>query len=119
MQIIDKEALDDFIQGDHELLGDLASMFTQYLPDMQARMCLAITDRDASALRESAHQMKARLGYFQAASLQEIAAQLEKQAQAGELDAASQTLRRLLDGCQRLLGELRVYTGLSLNTCDE
>ncbi len=119
MKIIDKRALDEFFQGDAELLADLATIFTQHLPDMDARMRVAIADRDAEALHEVAHQLKSRLGYFAAAKLQSIAREMEACGRDGRIDDGAELLEPMLSGCRDLLVELSDHTGLSLVVAEE
>ena len=111
---IDKTSLDQFVEGDDELLAELASAFVKYLPDMEARLRFAVGDSDPSALQEAAHQIKSRLGYFFAASLQEAAYQLETCGRQCEMQNSADLLNDLLQGIHEMLDELRQFTKLQL-----
>lgn len=119
MAVIDQVALSEFYRGDEEMLADVATMFVQFLPDMESRLRLAVEDGDANSLREVAHQMKSRLGYFCASELQQTAAELENCGRENELDSAGDLLSGLLTGVHQLLSELRGFTRLSLQVCDD
>lgn len=118
MKLIDKAELDKLLQGDESLLADLAIMFAQYFPDTRSRMRLAIADRDPTALQESAHQLKSRLAYFGATTLNAIAAELEVRGRDNDLQGVEPELDTLLFGCCDLMVELNELTGLSLSISD-
>jgi HPt (histidine-containing phosphotransfer) domain-containing protein len=115
MSLIKIEALAQFIQGDEELLADLSTLFVQYYPDIAARLNLAIDNGDGESLRETAHQLKSRLGYFQAPVLVDCACRLETCGKTGDLDEADAILKSLFDGIRQLVSELRELTHLSLS----
>ena len=102
MSLIKLEALERFIQGDEELLADLSTLFVQYYPDIEARLNLAIDNGDGESLRETAHQLKSRLGYFQAPVLVDCACRLETCGKTGDLDDADAILKTLFDGIRQL-----------------
>ena len=91
MQLIDKDALDDFIQGDEELLADLATMFTQHLPDMEARLRVAIDDGDAPRCVSRLTNSRVVLGYFSAPGCKALAAELEERGRDDDLTGTSDT----------------------------
>ena len=115
MSLIKLEALERFIQGDEELLADLSTLFVQYYPDIEARLNLAIDNGDGESLRETAHQLKSRLGYFQAPVLVDCACRLETCGKTGDLDDADAILKTLFDGIRQLVSELRELTHLPLS----
>jgi len=120
MAHIDQHALAAFIQHDDELLGELAIMFVQSLPDSEARLRYAVDHRDASVLRETVHQLKSRLAYFSAESLQQQALHLEQCGRGNQLDEARPLVEQLLIGIEEMLCELRLLTRLPLQySCDD
>lgn len=112
--LIDQDELNNVIQGDEALLAELATMFAQYMPDMQSRLRLAVADHDVSALQENAHQLKSRLAYFGATTLREAAGDLESSESASSIHEIGGRVEQLLVGCRDLIGELNNLTGLSL-----
>jgi HPt (histidine-containing phosphotransfer) domain-containing protein len=114
MPLIEIDALQQFMQGDEELLADLSTLFVQYYPDMAARLKLAIENRDCQLLRETAHQLKSRLGYFQTPVLVDFACRLEHYAKTGRFDDANASLEALFVGVRQLVDELRDLTQLPL-----
>jgi len=119
MSHINHAALEKFFEGDAELLGDLANMFAQSWNDCKVRITLAIDGRDASGLCELAHQLRGRLGYFSANSLQELAQELENRGKCNRLEDIRPLVNQLLDGIEGLMGELRELTKLPLNYGDD
>lgn len=119
MPIIDPNALNNVTQGDDELLADLATMFVQFLPDMEARLRLAVESDDADTLRETAHQLRGRAGYFAAGSVVDLASKLEHNGRRGELKKAGELLDDLLVQVNEMVEELRSYTKLSLEIAEE
>lgn len=119
MPIIDQTALELVIQDDHEMLADLASMFVDCLPDMKARLRMSVFDNDAIELRENAHQLKNRLGYFGALSLQQLACELEECGRDNQLEGITELLNNLFSGVESMLSELRHQTHLSLEVAED
>ncbi len=115
MTLIDQEILDGILQGDDELLADLATIFAQHMPDIETRINVAFADGDASGVYENAHQLKSRLGYFGATSLQAIALELETMSRENQLQSCEASIQQLLVGCRDLILELNQLTGLSLS----
>lgn len=114
MPQINQIALNNFIQDDTEMLGDLASIFAQALGDSTARLNLAVDNRDASVLRETAHQLKSRLGYFSAAGLRELAQLVEMKGKQNQLNDVRPIVAELLAGIDEMMDELRELTGMPL-----
>ncbi|WP_372894404.1 Hpt domain-containing protein [Stieleria sp.] len=119
MPLIDSIALDTMIAGDEELLADLATMFVQFLPDLEARLRLAIETQAASEVETIFHQLRSRVSYFGATSLQQMAKQVETQAQSGNLTDIEPSCDQMLRGIDELLVELRVLTRLPLEKSTE
>jgi HPt (histidine-containing phosphotransfer) domain-containing protein len=115
---INVDALRRFTAGDEDLLADLSTLFVQYYPDMTARLRLAIDSHDGSGLREASHQLKSRLGYFQASLLVEYASRLEEFGKLNQFQEANDLLQLLFQGIEEMLDELRDMTKLPLSIHD-
>ena len=110
MPMIDEKALREFYQGDEALLSDIADIFVENLPRSTNRLRAAIVNQDAGELREIAHQFKSGLGYFFAADLNRIAAELEGRGKDRLLQGCEELTEELFCGLHHLLGELSCYT---------
>ena len=119
MPHIDAASLKQFILGDDVLLADLATIFVQSLPDCKARLRFSVQGHDAMMLREAAHQLASRLGYFQAEGLRELAKRLEQCGITNQLDGMRDAVDQLTQGLDELVGELRQLTQLPLRIPEE
>ena len=112
--LIDRDSIENFIDGDTEMLADLSVIFVRFLPGLMARMNLATNNGDSGMLREAAHELKGQLGYFFCQSLIEQVGQIEELAKAEQLDQADTRVDEVSHGVDRLLDELRTLTNLEL-----
>ncbi len=119
MALIDQTALDCIIDGDAELLADLAIIFVQMLPATDARLLLAIQSSNAKEVSLVAHQLYSRFGYFGAKSLQELARKIELAANQNDLTNIAEWRTEILAGIETLLNELRSMTRLPLEMNDD
>jgi two-component system sensor histidine kinase/response regulator len=83
------------VDGDRQLLGELATLFLQEYPQMLAEIREALASHDPKALQHSAHTLKGSVGNFGAQSASEAAFVLEKMGRQGDLSAAPGALTRL------------------------
>jgi signal transduction histidine kinase/DNA-binding response OmpR family regulator len=90
------------VEGDVELLKELATLFLNYLPDMLTELCAAITAGDAHAIEGSAHKLKGSLGNFAAHAAAEAAFKLEVLGRDGSLSQVEQAYAELEKEIQRL-----------------
>ncbi len=119
MPHINSESLKQFIQGDEVLLADLATMFVESLPDCKARLRFSVRGSDAVMLREAAHLLASRLGYFQADGLREQAKHLEQCGINGQISDARVLVDQLIKGLDELVSELRQLTQLPLRDSED
>ncbi|NND99655.1 MAG: Hpt domain-containing protein [Pirellulaceae bacterium] len=119
MPVIDPSALENMTGGDHELLADLATMFVQLLPDIEARLRIAIENRDTEEIGMVAHQLRSRVSYFGATDLQNRAKNIELMAKQGDFIEIAKSCQQMLTGIDDLLVELRTLTRLSLEKSDD
>jgi HPt (histidine-containing phosphotransfer) domain-containing protein len=76
------------VDGDRQLLGELATLFLQECPQMLAEVQEALASHDPKALQHSAHTLKGSVGNFGALSASEAAFVLERMGRQGDLSAA-------------------------------
>jgi PAS domain S-box-containing protein len=80
------------VDGDLDLLVELAEIFQQTIPDMMNACRQAVTMKDASALLKASHTVKGVAGNFCAAQATEAAACLEGIGHSGDWNRAQETL---------------------------
>lgn len=112
--LINREALAEFVQSDEDMLADLASIFADLMPECIGQMERAVANDDSITLREVAHQAKSRYAYFFCSPLVDIASELEQLASDNELDGTDDMLEQLRTGTIGLVEELASITGLPL-----
>ena len=112
--LIDRDSIENFTEGDPELLADLSVIFVRFLPTSLAQMNLAVENRDSHMLREAAHKLKSQLSYFFCETLVEQTSQLEELARTEQIQEASTRLQDVTKNIDRLLEELRALTNLEL-----
>jgi HPt (histidine-containing phosphotransfer) domain-containing protein len=117
--MIDQTALHSIVDGDLELLADLAIMFVQMLPDTDARLRLAVQRSNAKEVSMVIHQLYSRFGYFGAKPLQELARKIELLANENDFTSIPQRCTEMQAGIETLLNELRSITRLPLEKNDD
>jgi CheY-like chemotaxis protein/HPt (histidine-containing phosphotransfer) domain-containing protein len=91
------EALLDAFNNDVNLFEDVADMFIGDYPSMVVRIRDAIAVKDSAALGRTAHALKGMALNFQIDTVADTAMQLERLAERGRFDEASDLSRRLSD----------------------
>jgi HPt (histidine-containing phosphotransfer) domain-containing protein len=97
----------ELVEGDRELVEELANLFVQECPAALAEMRSAIEKKDAPLLERLAHTMKGSSANIGAAGTSQLAMVLESQARSGKLDEAREQFMLLDAELARLLLELR------------
>jgi two-component system sensor histidine kinase/response regulator len=100
--IIDEASLLERIDGDRDLLRELAALFLEDCPRRIAEMRAAIEQQDAKRLELAAHSMKGSTGNLSAIAAAAAAALLEIEARAGDWAHARHSLRLLEEEIHRL-----------------
>jgi len=106
--VLDLDALLASVDGDRELLDELAAAFIPEVPRWIAELRAALVRDDARAVFTVAHRVSGSVGYFRAASVRQRAADLEGLGREGRLDGAAALIDRLeadLVDLGRLLAE--------------
>ena len=114
MAIIDEPSLQKMIAGDELLLADLVTMFVQLLPDMKARLRLALEENHTGNIESIAHQLRSRVSYFGANSLVQKIKHLERTANGNQRWDNESLFGDVMHDVDQLLNELRQKTRLSL-----
>jgi two-component system sensor histidine kinase/response regulator len=90
------------MEGDVELLKEIAEMFLEESPVLMDRMRQAAADGDCKKLERAAHTIKGSVGNFAAKSAFEAAQMLEKIGREGDLGHAAEAFQRLEREIERL-----------------
>lgn len=106
--IVDVDDLLRNVDGDAELLDELAATFAAEAPGWITALRASIAGGDAQATCRVAHGLRGAVGYLRAGALQEIAGALESMGREARLDGAAETLGRLEAG----LAELSAFVSL-------
>jgi HPt (histidine-containing phosphotransfer) domain-containing protein len=83
------------LQGDRELLEEIAGVFREEAPKLLAQITEAVERDDAGALKLAAHTLKGALANFAATAAVEAARRLELMAKEGDLSLAGPALATL------------------------
>ncbi len=109
--LFDRAAVLDNLDGDRELLREIASIYVNsYIEDLN-RIAAAIAAGDAAKVFALTHTIKGSIGNFGAGEAVEVARTIERHAregQLGDIEASFQRLQALLD---QLAAELRPELG--------
>jgi HPt (histidine-containing phosphotransfer) domain-containing protein len=94
------------IDGDRDLLREVAGIFRRDCPQMLENIREAVTNRDARALEREAHKLKGSLGAFCAKPAFEAALRLEMLGSRGNLDSVAGAYQLLEAEIDRLAPDL-------------
>lgn len=86
MSTLDIERALHALEGNEELLKDLASMFVEDAPILLDQLKAALTDNDPIQARSAVHSLKGLISTFYASTSVEIAQRLEDYAAEGNLE---------------------------------
>jgi two-component system, sensor histidine kinase and response regulator len=90
------------VDGDEELLGELAKMLLDELPIQLTALRDAVARGDSKAIERTAHALKGAVGNFAARGSFDRARDLEMMGRVGDLAYASEALGGLEESLQRL-----------------
>ena len=106
----DLQAALERVEGDRELLSEMATLFLGEYPRFVHQLHQAIADNDAETLNYAAHTLKGSVGNFVDEEAAAAASLLEKMGRAGELTQAPAVLARLESALARLTPALAKLT---------
>jgi two-component system, sensor histidine kinase and response regulator len=98
------------VEGDRELVDELAHLFAEECPKAMDEIRSAIDQKDAGLLERGAHTMKGSSGNIGAVQTSELALALESLARSGNLEKAKEQFRLLEAEIARLLRELETLS---------
>ncbi|MFZ1947687.1 MAG: response regulator, partial [bacterium] len=90
------------LEGDVELLREIAAMFLEQCPSLVARVREAVAMKDSVQIERAAHTVKGSVGNFAAKAAFEAAQRLEKIGRDGSLDQAEAARAMLENELERL-----------------
>lgn len=108
--VIDEPALMDRLEGDRQLLKELADLYFEDEPVLLAQIERAIESGDAELLRRTSHTLKGSVSNFCAPLAQAAAYSLECAGRNGTLERAPELLVQLRAVLDRVRTDLRSLT---------
>ena len=105
--VFDARAMLENIGGDGDLYGELIRLFLDRRDAMIANIQGAIAGGDSAALRHAAHTLKGSAANLCAATVVEVASELEAVGRRGHLDEANAHFVKLQDAVHQLVETLR------------
>ena len=107
---LDPAAILDRIEGDLELLHEIAHVYIQNYPPLLAEIRAAISSGDSRALYSAAHTLKSAVGTFEAPSAVQAIVNIEAIASSTDLSQALEALLTLEAQLAQLERELVALT---------
>lgn len=95
------------VDGDVELLREIALIFLEQYPDSLAEVRAAVEAADASAIERSAHALKGSVGNFGAETARAAAYRIEEMGRSGDLDGVGPALEELDTALNALAPDLK------------
>lgn len=102
------------VDGDHELLTEMAELFLEESPRFVKEIQTAVERGDTQTLSYAAHTLKGSVGNFAATEAAEAARQLEQMGRKGDLAGADRELARLEAALARLAPALTELGGMKV-----
>lgn len=102
MDVLDTATALERVDGDRELLQELAQMFLDHAPVMMAEVRDACGRRDADAIQRAAHSLKGSAGNLAANAVCSTAQELELMGHEGDLKRCDVVLATLESEMRRL-----------------
>ena len=104
--IFDPDVALQRVDGDHDLLREVVSLFLQETPGLVRAVRSALAQADAASLERSAHALKGSVGNFGARHVQELVARLETLARNSDFANAGPVCERLDQQLSQLMSAL-------------
>ena len=105
-QVLDLQEALDRVDGDRELLSEIAGLFLADADEMMDVVRKAVEAKDGPALHRAAHRLKGSVVTFAAAPAADAALVLELLGRDGQVDAAPEAFKRLEVEIARLVDAL-------------
>jgi HPt (histidine-containing phosphotransfer) domain-containing protein len=94
------------VDGDRQLLAELAAVFYQDYPRLRSEAERSIAQGDHSGLERAAHTLKGRLAFFGIQKAREQVAALETMGRINDLSRAMQALAEIETEMESILSEM-------------
>ncbi len=95
MEVFDKSDMLDRLGGDEELCKEIIELFIEDTPKQITELKKALENKDASIVQRQAHSLKGASANTSVLGMQEIAFQIEKAGETGDLEIATSLLLKL------------------------
>jgi len=105
--VLDPAAALEQMDGDADLLAEMAELLLQSYPAQLSAIRAAVADRDSKLLERTAHKLKGSVSIFGAKKAFESALRLEMMAREGELTCVGETLGALEEALKLLTPALQ------------
>jgi CheY-like chemotaxis protein len=106
-QVLDLQEALERVDGDRDLLNEIAGLFLADVDEMVDVVRKAVEAKDADAIHRSAHRLKGSVVTFAAAPAGDAALVLELMGRDGQIDAAPDAFKRLEFEVGRLVAALK------------
>ncbi|HBY62433.1 MAG TPA: hypothetical protein DEH78_21635 [Solibacterales bacterium] len=113
VRLIDRDVALERVDGDEELLQEVARLFLQEYPQLVDRVRAAISGGNASELEHAAHSLKGSVSNFGAARVVAAAFALERLGRSGATEGGEQLLQVLEESLHPLHLELMQLGGIA------
>ncbi|MGH9378396.1 MAG: response regulator, partial [Terriglobia bacterium] len=104
--VLDREKTLAQLEGDVQLLGEMASLFLHEIPKQMESTRAALENRDIKSLANLAHTIKGSVANFSAEAALRASLQLENTAKQGNLAEAGKAYQGLEEAISQLASEL-------------
>ena len=104
--VFDWSAALEHLDGDHELLAEVARLFAEQWPGSKAELEAALAKRDLTACERLAHGLKGAAAHLGARRVSESSFELEKLARGGRHEEAAQQWAEVKRETERLVSEI-------------
>jgi HPt (histidine-containing phosphotransfer) domain-containing protein len=105
--VVDFESALERMDGNRELLADMATFFLEDSPELLARIRESLQAGAGEEVRRAAHSLKGLASNFGAERTVQTAREIEKAAEAGDLDRAAERFPELEQCVDELTGALQ------------
>jgi len=97
------------VDGDQDLLKEIAELFLEECPASLEHVRAAVSAADPEAVQRAAHSLKGAVSNFGEKAAHKAALRLEYMGRAGDLTGSAEALRQLEEAIERLCAELREF----------